>query len=137
MFSIGFGPKLIRLRGRETEYCIGLLPLGGFVKMLEENRQEPVLPEDKARTFDAQAVWKRAIIVLAGPAMSILFPVLLYVGVFAGESEFTPPTVGVVLPGHAAAGKLEPGDRILEVDGVRIGTFAELRRAVEKSPGKE
>lgn len=137
MFSIGFGPKLIRLRGRETEYCIGLLPLGGFVKMLEENRQDPVLPEDKARTFEAQAVWKRAIIVLAGPAMSILFPVLLYVGVFAGESQFTPPTVGVVLPGHAASGKLQPGDRVLEIDGVRIRTFAELRRAVEKSPGKE
>jgi regulator of sigma E protease len=137
MFSIGFGPKLIRLRGRETEYCIGLLPLGGFVKMLEETRQEPVLPEDKARTFEAQALWKRAIIVLAGPAMSILFPVLLYVGVFAGESDFAPPTVGVVLPGHAASGKLMPGDRVLEIDGVRVATFAELSRTVSKNPGKE
>jgi len=136
-FSIGFGPKIIRLRGRETEYCVGLLPLGGFVKMLEENRQEPVLPEDQARTFDAQPVYKRAIIVLAGPAMSILFPVLLYLAVLAGESDFTPPTVGVVLPNHAAYGLLEPGDRVLEVDGVRIGTFAELSRAVRKSPGTE
>ena len=137
MFSIGFGPKVLRLRGRETEYCIGLLPLGGFVKMLEENRQEPVLPEDKGRTFEAQSVWKRTIIVLAGPAMSILFPVLLYVGVFAGESEFSPPTVGVVLPNHAAAGQLIPGDRVLEIDGVHITTFAELQRTVRKNPGRE
>lgn len=137
MFSIGFGPKVLRLRGRETEYCVGVLPLGGFVKMLEENRQEQVLPEDKQRTFDAQSVWKRAIIVLAGPAMSLLFPVLLYVGVFAGESQFTPPTVGVVLPNHAAYGRLYPGDRVLEIDGVRISTFAELQRTVRKSPGKE
>lgn len=137
VFSIGFGPKVLRLRGRETEYCVGLLPLGGFVKMLEENRQERVLPEDKLRTFDAQAVWKRAIIVLAGPAMSLLFPVLLYVGVFAGESQFTPPTVGVVLPNHAAYGKLLPGDRVLEVDGVHISTFAELQRTVRMSPGKQ
>jgi regulator of sigma E protease len=137
MFSIGFGPKILRLRGRETEYCVGLLPLGGFVKMLEENRQEPVLPEDKHRTFDAQPLWKRFIIVLAGPAMNVAFPVLLYVAVYAGQSDFTAPTVGVVLPNHAAAGKLEPGDRVLEVDGVRIATFAELMRSVRKSPGRE
>lgn len=137
MFSVGFGPKLLRLRGRETEYCIGLLPLGGFVKMLEENRQEPVLPEDKHRTFEAQALWKRFIIVVAGPAMNILFPVLLYVGAFLGQSEFLPPTVGVVLPDYPAEGRLEPGDRILEVDGVRISTFAELRRAMRENPGRE
>ncbi len=137
MFSIGFGPKIVRFRGKETEYCIGLLPLGGFVKMLEENRQEPVLPEDKSRTFEAQPLYKRTIIVLAGPAMSLLFPVLLYVSVFAGESDFSPPTVGIVLEGHAAAGKLQPGDRVLEVDGVHITTFAELQRTVRKNPGRE
>jgi regulator of sigma E protease len=137
MFSIGFGPKILRVRGKETEYCIGLLPLGGFVKMLEENRQEPVLPEDKSRTFEVQPLYKRAIIVLAGPAMSLLFPVLLYVSVFTGQSEFSPPTVGIVLEGHAAAGKLVPGDRVLEVDGVHVTTFAELQRTVRKNPGRE
>jgi len=137
MFSIGFGPKIVRIRGRETEYCIGLLPLGGFVRMLEENRQEPVWPEDKHRTFEAQPLYKRAIIVLAGPAMNLLFPVLLYLGVFVAQDDFAPPTVGVVLPNHAAAGKLTPGDRILEVDGERVATFAEVQRKVQKSPGKE
>jgi regulator of sigma E protease len=136
-FSIGFGPKVVRLRGRETEYCVGLLPVGGFVKMLEETRQEPVLPEDKRRTFEAQALWKRVIIVLAGPAMNVLFPVLLYFAVFIGDTKFLPPTVGVVLPGHPAEGKLVPGDRVLEIDGRRIGTFAELRRTVSESPNKE
>ena len=77
--------------------------------MLEENRQEPVLPEDRKRTFEAQALWKRVIIVLAGPAMNVLFPVLLYFAVFVGETRFSPPTVGVVLPGHPAEGKLQPG----------------------------
>jgi regulator of sigma E protease len=136
-FSIGFGPKIVRLRGRETEYCIGLLPLGGFVKMLEENRQEPVFPEDRKRTFEAQALWKRVIIVMAGPTMNVLFPVLLYFAVFIGETHFQPPTVGVVLPGHPAEGKLRPGDRILEVEGERIEAFAELRRIVANSPNKE
>ncbi|MFS8067031.1 MAG: M50 family metallopeptidase, partial [Byssovorax sp.] len=136
-FSIGFGPKIIRIRGRETEYCVGILPLGGFVKMLEENRQEPVLPEDRKRTFEAQALYKRVIIVMAGPAMNVLFPVLLYFAVFVGATRFQPPTVGVVLPGHPAEGKLQPGDRVLEVDGERVEAFAELDRIVAASPNKE
>jgi regulator of sigma E protease len=136
-FSIGFGPKILRLRGRETEYCVGILPLGGFVKMLEENRQEPVLPEDRKRTFEAQALYKRVIIVMAGPAMNVIFPVLLYFAVFVGETRFQPPTIGVVLPGHPAEGKLEPGDRVLAINGERISTFAELRRTVAASPNKE
>lgn len=136
-FSIGFGPKIIRIRGRETEYCVGILPLGGFVKMLEENRQEPVLPEDRKRTFEAQALYKRVIIVMAGPAMNVLFPILLYFAVFVGATRFQPPTVGVVLPGHPAEGKLQPGDRVLDVDGARVETFAELHRIVSASPNKE
>lgn len=136
-FSIGFGPKIIRLRGRETEYCVGLLPLGGFVKMLEENRQEPVLPEDKKRTFEAQALWKRILIVIAGPAMNVLFPVLCYFAVFVGDTRFVPPTVGVVLPGHPAEGKLKEGDRVLAVNGDRITTYAELHRTILQSPNKE
>jgi regulator of sigma E protease len=136
-FSIGFGPKILRLRGRETEYCVGILPLGGFVKMLEENRQEPVLPEDKKRTFEAQSLYKRVIIVMAGPAMNVLFPVLLYFAVFVGETRFMPPTIGVVLPGHPAEGKLLPGDRVLAINGEHITTFAELNRVVSESPNKE
>jgi len=95
------------------------------------------LPEDRKRTFDAQPIWKRVIIVLAGPAMNVLFPVLLYFSVFVGETRFQPPTVGVVLPGHPAEGKLKPGDRVLEADGERTSTFAELHRIIAKNPGKE
>jgi regulator of sigma E protease len=136
-FSLGFGPKILRLRGKETEYCIGLVPLGGFVKMLEETKAELVLPEDRKRTFESQALWKRVVIVFAGPVMNLLFPVVLYFSVFVGERSFLPPTVGIVLPGHAADGKLQAGDRVLAVDGEEIGTYEELSRAVRKSPGRE
>jgi len=98
-FSIGFGPKIVRLRGKETEYCIGILPFGGFVKMLEESkRAEPLLPEERDRTFESKALWKRIVIVLAGPAMNVLFPLVLYTSVFMDDKEFLPATVGVVLP---------------------------------------
>jgi regulator of sigma E protease len=134
-FSIGFGPKILRVRGKETEYCLGILPFGGFVKMLEKGKGEPILPEDAPRTFEAQALWKRVVIVLAGPAMNILFPVLLYVSVSIGDREFLPPTVGVVLPGKAAEGKLHPDDVILAVDGANVATSYDLQRAVAKKAG--
>ena len=135
-FSLGFGPKVLRLRGRETEYCVGVLPLGGYVKMLEASKSDAVLPEDRHRTFESLPAYKRVLIVLGGPLMNMLFPVLLYFSVFAGDGPFLPPTVGVVLPGHPAEGKLFPGDRVMAVNGEEIGTFDELKRIVARSPGK-
>src|SRR6187401_3462775 len=135
-FSLGFGPKILRLRGRETEYCVSLLPLGGYVRMLEESKNDLVMPEDRRRTFESIAGWKRVVIVLAGPMMNIVFPVLLYFSVFVGDGPFLPPTVGVVLPGHPAEGKLFPGDRIMAVNGEEIGTFDELKRIVARNPAK-
>lgn len=136
-FCIGFGPKLIRLRGKDTEYALALFPLGGFVKMLEEAQGvEPILEEERKRTFEAQATWKRVAIVLAGPAMNILFPVFLYTAVFLEDRAFLPATVGVVIPGKPADGKLLPGDRIVDIDGVGVSSFPEVQRIVAKSAGR-
>jgi regulator of sigma E protease len=135
-FSLGFGPKVLRLRGGETEYCISLLPLGGYVKMLEASKTDIVLPEDKHRTFESLPVYKRVIVVLAGPVMNLVFPVLLYFSVFVSDGPFLPPTVGVVLPDHPAHGKLFPGDRIMAVNGQDVGTFDELKRIVARNPGQ-
>lgn len=136
-FSIGFGPRIVRIRGKETEYCVGLLPFGGFVKMLEESkRTEPILPEERGRTFEAQALWKRVVIVLAGPAMNLLFPIALYTSVALDENEFLPPTVGVVDPGKPADGKLEPGDQIESIDGDPVSSFPEVQRRIARSAGK-
>jgi len=136
-FSIGFGPKILRIRGKETEYCVGLLPFGGFVKMLEESkRSEPILPEERGRTFEAQALWKRVVIVLAGPAMNVLFPVALYTSVFLEDEKFLPPTIGQIVPGKPADGKLEPGDRILRVDGDEVTSFPEVQQVIARRAGK-
>jgi regulator of sigma E protease len=136
-FSIGFGPRIVRIRGKETEYCVGLLPFGGFVKMLEESkRAEPILPEERGRTFEAQALWKRVVIVLAGPAMNLLFPIALYTSVALDDAELLPPTVGVVDPGKPADGKLEPGDQIASIDGDPVTSFPEVQRRIARSAGK-
>jgi len=135
-FSLGFGPKVLRFNGRETEYCLSLLPLGGYVKMLEESRSAFVLPEDRKRTLESLALYKRVLIVLAGPTMNLVFPILLYFSVFVTDGPFAPPTVGMVLPGRPADGVLSPGDRIMSINGEEVGTFDEVRRIVEKSPRK-
>ena len=135
-FSLGFGPKILRFRGRETEYCVGVLPLGGYVSMLEESKAETVHPEDRHRTFESLPVYKRLLIVLAGPAMNLIFPILLYFSVFVSSAPYLPPTVGIVLPGHPAAGKLRPGDRIMAVNGEDVSTFDEVKRIIGKSPGQ-
>lgn len=134
-FSLGFGPKILRFRGRETEYCVGLLPLGGYVRMLEASRTDVVLPEDRHRTFESLPLLKRLVVVLAGPMMNLVFPVLLYFSVFVGEGPFLPPTVGGVLPGHPAFGLLRPGDRIMSVNDEDVGTFDEVRRIIARNPG--
>ncbi len=133
-FSLGFGPKLLRIRGRETEYCIGLLPLGGYVRMLEASRSDLVYPEDRKRTFESLALYKRIIVVLAGPMMNLLFPILLYFSVFVGENQFLPPTVGGVLPGHPAYGLLREGDRIMAINGEDVATFDEVKRIIARNP---
>jgi regulator of sigma E protease len=136
-FSIGFGPKIVRIRGKETEYCIGLLPFGGFVKMLEESKHsDPILPEERGRTFESQALWKRIVIVMAGPAMNLLFPVALYASVYLEDRELRSPIVGVVVPGKPADGVLEPGDRILAVDDEEVSSYPEVLEYVASRAGK-
>ena len=132
-FSIGFGPKVLKVRGKETEYCIGVLPFGGFVKMLEEGKAEhAILPEERHRTFEAQPLWKRVVIVLAGPAMNLVFPIALYTSVYLDDKEFLPPTVGAVFPGKPAEGKLFAGDTITVIDGVPVQSFPEVQKAFAK-----
>jgi regulator of sigma E protease len=135
-FSIGFGPKILKVRGKETEYCIGVLPFGGFVKMLEEGKAEdPILPEEKHRTFEAQPLWKRVVIALAGPAMNLIFPVALYTSVYLEDKEFLPATVGAVFPGKPADGKLFPGDVITAIEGESVQSFPEVQKAFAKRAG--
>ena len=136
-FSIGFGPKILRLRGRETEYCVALFPFGGFVRMLESSKSDtPVLPEEATRTFEAQALWKRVAIILAGPSMNLLFPLLLYTTVYLEDRTLPPPVVGSVEAGMPAEGQLLPDDVLLTVSGQEIRSFTDAQNLISKSPNR-
>jgi len=136
-FSMGFGPKLFGFRRGETEYVLAAIPLGGFVKMLGEDHGEPLSPEDEKRAFHKQPLWKRFVIVFAGPAMNLVFPVVAFFFVFLGHTELRAASVGVVLPGRPAArAGLAPGDRIVSVDGVATPSFPEVQDVIKASAGK-
>ena len=135
--SLGFGPRLTGFTRDGTEYVISALPLGGYVRMLGENPLDEVRPEDKDRSFAGQSLLRRIVIVVAGPAMNLIFPVLLYFVVFLGDNELSPASIGAVFAGRPAHGQLRPGDRVLAVDGDEISTFYELSRTIEGSAGKK
>jgi regulator of sigma E protease len=139
-FSLGFGPALLRIRGRETTYQLGLLPFGGFVRLLqapEHRDEEPLSAEDAPRAYEAQSIGKRVIIALAGPTMNVLVPLFLFFAVFLDAGKQLQPVVGVVVPGSAAEGALRAGDRVLAIDNREIRTYAEIQARIAASPNKK
>jgi regulator of sigma E protease len=119
-FSLFFPPLIWRRRPKdsETEYAIGAIPLGGYVKITGMSPQEPIPPEVADRAYYRQKVWKRIVVILAGPAVNIVLAFLILWGLFALTTlTFTQPVVATVTPGSPAAQVLKPGDRILAVDG--------------------
>lgn len=134
-FSLGFGPRVIGYRHGETDYCISLIPVGGYVKMLGEDPSDRIAHEDIPRAFHNQRLWKRFVIVLAGPAMSLLFPIGLYFVVFLGNTDLLPPVIGSVVQGYPAESRLLPGDRVVSIDGNEVRSFREVREAIAASPG--
>jgi len=115
-FSIGFGRPIVswRLAGKPTEFVIGLIPLGGYVKMLDE-REGPVDPAERHQAFNAQPLRARAAVVAAGPLANLLLAVLLYAAVsWIGVEE--PEPILASPPAHSLAERagVRAGDRVLE-----------------------
>jgi regulator of sigma E protease len=116
-FSIGFGkPVWTRIAGQDrTEYCISAIPLGGYVKFLDE-REGPIDPEDQGRAFNHKPIASRIVVLLAGPFFNFLFAILAYWVLFINGVPTMKPAVGEVTAGtYAAEAGLEFGDRILKV----------------------
>lgn len=128
-FSIGFGKPLWRtLRGPDqTEFVLSLIPLGGYVQMLDE-REGPVAPEELSRAFNRQSVFKRFAVVAAGPLVNLLLALLLFWGIlyFHGEQDFR-TVIGAPEAGtRAAQAGLHERDWIVAVDGVAVDHWNQL-----------
>ena len=140
-FSIGFGPVLLRWRGKDTEYVLSAIPMGGYVKMVgEENPLEggggPTI--DSTKAFALKPLWARFLIVFAGPAMNLVLAVVIFAVVLAtlGRAVW-PAVVGKVADGGpAAAIGVRTGDTIVAVNGQPIAYWEDLDRALASSNGR-
>jgi regulator of sigma E protease len=119
-FSIGFGRPLVRWRGRapdHIEYWLSAIPLGGYVKMLDE-RETPVPEAERDRSFNHRPIWQRILVLLAGPAFNFLFAVVAYWAMFTTGVPGIKPVIGEVTEGSVAArAGLVPNDEIEAVGG--------------------
>jgi len=138
-FAFGFGPRLVTMfRRHGTEYTIHLLPLGGFVRLTGMEPGQENIPDG----FQAQPIWKRTLVVLAGPVMSFLLAVaaLVFIGVYWGFPNLNLPEnrVGQVNPKtEAARMDLRAGDRIIEIDGIKIGQGKDMTDYIHDRPGRQ
>jgi len=134
-FSLGFDPtvfgvplRLCKFRRGGTDYVIGLVPLGGYVRMAGEGLEAPKTgsPDE----FASQPPWKRAVVLAAGASMNILAGFVLFIPAFRLGASFVKPEIGLVEPGDPAwrAG-LREGDRVVAIDGERIEEYVEIMLA--------
>src|SRR5437660_9838398 len=117
-FSLFFGPMLWSVRRGETEYGVGPIPLGGYVKMTGMNPNEPLAPEVAPRAYYNQPVWKRVFVILAGPFVNLLIAFLIIWALFLSNGQAVPSQRVAAVTAVPAKTVLHAGDRIVSVDGV-------------------
>jgi regulator of sigma E protease len=140
-FSLGFGPKLLKVQRGDTEYCISVIPLGGYVKMAGENPDDPQTGADDE--FLAKSKWQRFQILIAGPAMNIALAVVLLALILMRGADVLayldqPAVVGAVQEGSPAerAG-IQPGDQITRFGSADVPNWEHLDMAVAARPERE
>jgi regulator of sigma E protease len=138
-FSLGFGPKVMGKKMGETEYIISAFPLGGYVKMLGEENNEEIIPEEAHRSFSKQPVVTRIAIAAAGPIFNFLLAFILFSGIFLISGyPIMIPEVGQVRPDSPAdKSRILKGDIIEYIDGKKINKWDDIKKFIEKSPHKD
>lgn len=138
VYSIGFGPTILKWTSKKSgiQYQISALPLGGYVKMLDE-REENVAEADLPYAFNRQHPWKRIAIVAAGPLINLIFAILLFWLLFLPSQEQLNTRVGKVLADTpAAAAQMQVGDKITAIDGTPVTTWEKLNFALVDRVGE-
>jgi regulator of sigma E protease len=125
-FSLFFGPLLVKTRRGETEYGIGPIPLGGYVKISGMNPNEELPPEVVPRAYYNQPVWKRVVVILAGPAVNLVVAFVIVWALLWSNGQPVASNRVATVTAAPAAKVLHAGDQIVSVDGVD-GTFVAIR----------
>ncbi|KXG75788.1 RIP metalloprotease RseP [Thermotalea metallivorans] len=127
-FAVGMGPRFLKIKGKETEYSLRILPIGGYVKMEGEDESS----EDE-RSFGNKPLWARMSVIVAGPLMNFILAVLLFIIIFYAIG-FPTTKISQVTPGlPAEAAGIEAGDQILRIDGKTIDSWDEIVQIINSS----
>ncbi len=137
VFSLGFGKKIFQKRIGETDYCLSLFPFGGYVKMMGDDPYKGVPAADAERAFSTQKLYKRFLVVFAGPFFNLMLAFILMTVVFWFGQPAASTKVGTVMLGTASyeAG-LRPRDRILAVNGEKVEAWIHLEDKLRTLDGK-
>ena len=138
-FSLGFGPKLAGFRWGKTGYRLSAVPLGGYVQLVGES-PEADIPEEfgSDESFALRPPWQRMLVVAAGPIFNFLLAVLLYflIFFFAGQQALLPVVGQVQEETPAARAGLQPGDRIVAVNGQEVQYWSDLAGMIQSNRGE-
>jgi regulator of sigma E protease len=138
-FSLFFGPMLVKWRRGETEYGVAPIPLGGYVRITGMNPREEIPPEVLPRAYFNQPVWKRVVVILAGPAVNLVLAFVILFGVYWADGLNPTNTVaqGSLVP--PASHYLHAGDRIVGIDGRHNPSVDEISNIIrsDRCPGKQ
>ncbi len=132
VFSIGFGPKILGFKKGETEYKLCTIPLGGYVKL---EGDDPKLNPRPDKSFQLKPKWAKAIIIAAGVTMNFIFAILLIAFVNWHGMPTLAPVIGKTVEDMPAHGKLEPGDKILEINDIKVVTWNEMTKVIKETSG--
>jgi len=136
--AIGFGRPLLHVTRRGTEYAIGMIPLGGYVRLCGEDPDAHLTADDEPVAFARRPAWQRLAIIFGGPMANVAFAAFVFMQLAGAEAGATSATIGTVFAGQPAANAdLRPGDRVIAIDGDDISTWDELNQRVLAAPGHE
>jgi len=143
-FSIGFGREIIGWTDKHgTRWKIGWLPLGGYVKFVDDENAASAPARDSAQAdpgaFHSKPLWQRALIVAAGPLANFILAIAIFAGLYtsAGVPVMEPVVSQVMENSPAQRAGIRPGDRIISIDGEKIDSFLDISRIVALRPGRE
>ncbi len=137
-FSLGFGPRIFGRTVGRTDYRISAIPLGGYVKMVGEDPEGDIDPADLAISFTHKSVFQRICIVAAGPFFNIVLALVIFYGIFQAVGlHVLEPVIGRVAEGTPAAqAGLQPGDRIVAINGTSVDRWEDMARLISESQGR-
>jgi regulator of sigma E protease len=136
-FSIGFGPKILGFKRGVTEYWLSALPLGGYVKFMGDDPEDPPAPEDARKGFLTTDTWRKFLIVIAGPAFNLVLPFLVFLPMYLAESQLPPAILGTTaIDGAAWTAGMRPGDRVTAIEDRPVAYWWEMVDIVSDNPDK-